>query len=428
MPVEKWPLTARVGFRFLFSYLALFAFPFPQGLVNPYWLGNFLAPFWARAVPWFSHLLGVHAIARNNGSGDTLFDYMRILLMVAISAAAAVIWSLLDRRRPNYRALYAISRVWLRYALALCMLTYGTVKVVMVQFEPPGTGRLMQPLGELSPMALLWVFMGFSTSYTSFTGLAEVLSGILLLFRRTTMLGTLIVVAIMTNVLMLNVSYDVPVKLGAIHLIVLALYLVAGDLARLLRFFVLNQTVPPADLGPQARGRWLAGSRWAKALLIGVCLTYFAWDTHRAYVRQAAMRDASPVAPQGAYQVVSIRKDGQTLSPIDPGELRWKRVTLRDEAIGVRGIDESRHRYKAAGDPFHAAVTLFPADSAGQPIPGEAAVGTLRLLPTDDPTVLNLAGDFEGHRVDAVLKRQNAGDFPLMSRQFRWVIEEPYFR
>jgi uncharacterized membrane protein YphA (DoxX/SURF4 family) len=424
----RWPATARVGFRFLFCYLLLFAFPFPQGLVNPYWLGSFLAPLWARAVPWFSHLLGIPAIERNNGSGDTLFDYVRVLLMIAISAAATVIWSLLDRGRSNYRALYAASRVWIRYALALCMLTYGVVKVVMVQFEPPGTGRLMQPLGELSPMALLWVFMGFSPRYTSFTGLTEVASGILLLFRRTTTLGALVVVAIMTNVLMLNLSYDVPVKLGAIHLIVLALYLVAGDLARLLRFFVLNGPVAPADLGPEARGSWFAGSRWAKALLIGAGLTYLAWDTHTAYVRQAAMREAPPVAPDGAYQVISIRKDGRTLPPIDPGEFRWKRVTLRAGAIGVRGIDESRHRYKAAGDPFKAAVTLFPADSTGQPISGEASVGTLRLLPTNDAAVLDLTGDFEGHRVDAVLKRQNAGDFPLMSREFRWVIEEPYFR
>jgi hypothetical protein len=285
----------------------------------------------------------------------------------------------------------------------------------------------MQPLGELSPMALLWVFMGFSPAYTSFTGIAEVAGGILLLFRRTATLGALMVAAIMTNVLMLNLSYDVPVKLGAIHLIILALYLVAGDIARLLRFFVMNQTAAPADLGPQARGRWFAVTRWAKAALIGAGLTYLAWDTHSAYVRQTAMREAAPVAPQGAYQVVSIQRDGRALPPVDPGEFRWKRVTLRPGVIGVRGFDGSSHRYKFVGDPLREAMTLFPIDSAGLPIPGEAPAGTVRLIPTSEVSVMNLTGEFEGHHVDAVLKRQNAADFPLMSRRFRWIIEEPYF-
>ena len=34
-----WSLGQRVAFRFLFCYLGLFFFPFPHGLVNPYWLG-----------------------------------------------------------------------------------------------------------------------------------------------------------------------------------------------------------------------------------------------------------------------------------------------------------------------------------------------------------------------------------------------------
>jgi len=53
----------------------------------------------------------------------------------------------------------------------------------MVQFEPPGYGRLTQPLGQYSPMALLWTFMGYSPLYTSFTGSAEVIGGVLLFFR-----------------------------------------------------------------------------------------------------------------------------------------------------------------------------------------------------------------------------------------------------
>jgi hypothetical protein len=45
-----------------------------------------------------------------------------------------------------------------------------------------------------------------------------------------------------------------------------------------------------------------------------------------------------------------------------------------------------------------------------------------------DGTTGSLTGTFGGHTVEATLQRRNPADFPLMSRGFRWIIEEPYFR
>jgi hypothetical protein len=47
---------------------------------------------------------------------------------------------------------------------------------------------------------------------------------------------------------------------------------------------------------------------------------------------------------------------------------------------------------------------------------------------TADGTAGTLTGVFDGHTVDAAVRRRNPADFPLMSRPFRWIIEEPYFR
>src|SRR5581483_2199444 len=51
--------------------------------------------------------------------------------------------------------------------------------------------------------------------------------------------------AVMSNVFMLNMSYDVPVKLFSFHLLVAALILAGPDLANMTRFLVLRQ---PAQL------------------------------------------------------------------------------------------------------------------------------------------------------------------------------------
>src|SRR5262245_47389732 len=113
---RNWTLMERVAFRFLFAYLVLFFFPFPQGLVNPYWLGGFFDPAWQRLVPWLAgHVLNIELPDSSSGSGDSTYEYVRILLMAAISALATVIWSVLDRGRSDYRTLHAWSRIWLRY-------------------------------------------------------------------------------------------------------------------------------------------------------------------------------------------------------------------------------------------------------------------------------------------------------------------------
>src|SRR5204863_6312660 len=107
-----------------------------------------------------------------------------------------------------------------------------------------------QTFGEASPMGLLWTFMGSSTSYTVFSGLAEVIGGLLLMARRTTLLGALVCIGVMVNVVMLNFSYDVPVKLYSSHLLAMAFFLLLPDLRRLTNVLVLNRPAEPAAPRP----------------------------------------------------------------------------------------------------------------------------------------------------------------------------------
>jgi hypothetical protein len=46
----------------------------------------------------------------------------------------------------------------------------------------------------------------------------------------------------MTNVLLYNLFYDVPVKLFAAHLVLFALFVILADVVPLYRFFVLNKS------------------------------------------------------------------------------------------------------------------------------------------------------------------------------------------
>ena len=123
--------------------------------------------------------------------------------------------------------------VWLRYFLAAMMFVYGFAKVYAIQFRTPWLGRYDQAIGEMSPMGLLWTFMGHSRAYTIFAGLAEVAGGVLLLWRRTAVIGAFVVIAVMTNVVLLNFCYDVPVKLFSVELLAMAIAIVGPQLQRI---------------------------------------------------------------------------------------------------------------------------------------------------------------------------------------------------
>jgi hypothetical protein len=274
METQPWSAAQRVGFRLLFAYLVLYFFPLPSGMSGPKWASGMMDELWQRLVPWFGRtFLGLSITTFTNGSGDTTYDYVRVLCMGLLAIVAAVVWSLLDRR-SSYRTLHAWSRIWLRYALAMTMLTYGVVKVIKLQFPTPGPGVLTQTYGESSPMRLLWTFMGYSTAYTFFVGAAELLAALLLFFRRTTTLGALVAAAVMANVAMLNLCYDVPVKLGSLHLLLLAGVVLAPDARRVADLLLFNRPTTARDLGPAWPGRWMRAAKLLKIVVVGGALIY----------------------------------------------------------------------------------------------------------------------------------------------------------
>ncbi len=233
----RWGALTRFGFRLSFAYLALYALmngnltvlvfiPKVQGWLTwpaatlAVWVGNHLF-----------HLTGIAARWHGGGSGDTALDYVRLFCFAATAAVAALVWSVLDRRRPSYPLLFAWLRFVLRLTVGLGMLAYGFAKVFPLQMREPTYAILNNTYGNSSPMTLLWITIGLHRGYEAVCGLAEVLGGLLILWRRTATLGALFSGFVMANVVLYNLFFDVPVKIYSCHLVLICLYLlVPGDL------------------------------------------------------------------------------------------------------------------------------------------------------------------------------------------------------
>ena len=90
---------------------------------------------------------------------------------------------------------------------------YGWDKITKVQFYLPEPNTLFTPFGKLSKDIAYWSLVGSSYSYTVALGIIEVMAALLLLFKRTQFLASLLSIAIFGQVVLINFSFDISVKL-----------------------------------------------------------------------------------------------------------------------------------------------------------------------------------------------------------------------
>ena len=156
---RTWTTAEKVLFRFCCLFFSLNILPIP-------YLDEWLTPVVGR---WF---LGIEQLPAsiNNGSGDSLWSWVWAFALLLVSVIGTLIWSLADRHRSSYnKAKYVLDTLVL-YFLIINMLTYGVAKIVAQQMPFPTDGRLWQRVGDMSPMGMLWTFIGSSTPYQVFCG------------------------------------------------------------------------------------------------------------------------------------------------------------------------------------------------------------------------------------------------------------------
>src|SRR6185437_15940333 len=251
----------------------------------------------------------------NSASGDCMFAWVLAFCLLVIAALATGVWPFLDRKRKNYAGLQTWVRLFFRLALAGQMLNYGLAKVIPLQMPYPSLTRLLQPFGTFSPMGVLWSSIGAAPAYEIFAGCAEVIGGVLLIVPPSASLGALICLADMIQVFMLNMTYDVPVKLFAFHLILLSCFLLAPDIPRLVSVLFLDRATAPrprAQLFSSLRANRIA---LAAQIVLGLWLLGLNLHTVRQYWSMyGGGRQYS--ALYGIWDVTQVSIDGEPRPPL----------------------------------------------------------------------------------------------------------------
>ena len=332
-----------VTLRFGVVYLTLFclASQISGSLIpNPWFTYRGLGRLWPMrdVTHWVARtFFGVDVPLDDVSGGETLFFWIQWSWLLVASVVTTAVWSLRDRRR-GYAALHTWGWLAVRVLLAASMLEYGMTKVIPTQFPAPPLTALVTPAGEMTLSALLWTTIGSAPAYQIATGCVEVLAGVLLLLPRTVPLGALLALVSMVQVLLLNLTFDIGVKLVTAHLIVLALMLLVPAIR------MRQDTTLEVRLKAPAIGRVLL-------VVLGVyLLATQAWINWKFWQVGGGGRPKSVL--YGIWNVERLSLDGQARpAELNDYDRRWRRVIFDAPGVAVfQRTDDSFARYGVSID------------------------------------------------------------------------------
>src|SRR6056297_124810 len=411
---SDWSPSVRLLFKFLLLYLVLYVFP--------------MQLLFQDLIIWFGQtVLGVERSVPTNmtGSGDMTINWLTFVFNVVVASLGTAIWTAIDRNKFTYPKTADGFYILARYYLAATLLSYGLVKIFPLQFPQPSLVLLTQEYGDSSPMGLAWTFLGFSTGYQIFGGISELLAAMLLFFRRTTLLGALVAVGVMTNVFMINMFFDVPVKLFSAHLLFIAAGIAALNAKPMWDFFLMGKRTRKNSYPLPIKDReWRIIAYTAQFIVIAGLIGSSIYANGGRYFSQP---DAPEIA--GVYKVLDFELAGESIAPLTTNKKRWDRVVIDNKRPGLMAIDYmTGHRVRfraelsADVDSITAKVPINP--SLTSPAGTQLNAGWTQPYENE----LELRGTLGNDSLSVTLKKRSIDDILLISRGFKWVNERPFNR
>jgi hypothetical protein len=191
--------------------------------------------FWLKFFEIFCLLLVVIGLMQLfNSASRWQFQFVtqtpKLLMTIGAMLFISFIIAWLSQRSGKgegaHRWLIGIITFYVAYEISV----YGFSKILQTQFQPPNY-VLEQPIGELSGFWLTWTYFGHSQTMAFILGATQILGSILLLFRKTRLIGVFILLPVMVNINLVNHFYDISplAYYNAIHYTFILVFLMMLD-------------------------------------------------------------------------------------------------------------------------------------------------------------------------------------------------------
>lgn len=336
VPVAAWKPYERILFRIAFIFFIAICIPNSRE-----WYTIVFNIDWTNL-----HYRDLYDIARfgsginlfgNSLFGSTLLGYANWIITAVIAIAGGLLWTLIMQRRKTerneYRLLYYWLRVVVRYRAGIGIIGFGFTKLLPVQMPYPSLGLLNTNFGDFTAQKIYWLSIGIVPWYQIFAGVVEVLAGALLLFRRTTTVGAMLLFGALGDIVYVNFAYDGGVHVYSSYFVLLAAFLLVNDIPKLYNLLIKEQFTVPANFYPEFKKKWQryvrTGLKTATIFVFLILLFYlqlvnFLYDPYK----QPSVAGVKQL--RGNYAVAEFRINNQEIpySPLDT--VRWQEATFEN--------------------------------------------------------------------------------------------------
>jgi hypothetical protein len=413
-----WTTVHKISFRFFFSFFALTTLFgdnifselfYPEFWIWTRWTSVFSRPLYFLDRHFFR--IGYVPDTRNPIIlSDKPVGWVLLLAIFCLSVLATLTWSFADRRRKNYVALNFWFRWYLAYYLFIALDFYAVFKMTLAQIPFPNADVLLAPFGRNTRESLFFNTIGVSPVYSILTGAFEFIAAVLLLNRKTRVLGCVLMAAALINVACLNLCYNIDVKLMSLLLLAIDVYLLAPYLPRIFKFFYSSEAVAmPAS-------PYIPKGGWRTTLVNVLILLTACWVTLDLVIRSNRIKDQLHAEKQKYYEVQTIQGNDTTSATLTDS-MRIKNILFtawyaHKYAVACDARDSMTY-YDYTWDYQQRCIRLTPWQKTN-PV-AELSFG---LLPNNR---MKVAGNYRGRNIEMIWEEKALPDLPLLKEKFRWV-------
>ncbi len=416
---QNWNIWQKIFLRFIFLYFVLYIYPYGFEYIRNF--DRESISFWKEITIWFGESFLNWEFDREklyNGF-DSKYDYSRFLLITILSFLGSFFWYFIDYKfKFEYNLkIQTLLRTILRYHVGLTLIIYGFSKVFMLQFGEMNINTMENSIGDHNAMRFLWVFMSYSKFYTMTTGWIEVIGGFLLLFRKTTFLGSIILFIAMVNVVLLDIGYDVRVKMFAIHLLLMNLILLGNNLKGLLNFIVFNK---PTSANIEHSLFTSKRNKKVMYILKGVLLSGFTIMFYFNYSdRISSSKNNNYPTLTMSHEVKSHIINKDTLD--QTSKKKWKNISINgnswnSESLRITDYDNQKTTYSFKADTILKTIEFYPFKDFGS----EPYSFSYKELPNKE---FVFEGTYKNDSILILTKFKTLEDYPLTANKIKWITD-----
>jgi len=319
------------------------------------------------------------------------------VLGIALIAAAILFLIVWNYHAENEQFPSEKIHAWLtgviRYSMAYTVATYGFAKVLKTQFATMYS-RNDTPVGKLSGFELTWHYFGYSYKLALILAALQIGGAVMLLFRRTTLLGVCILMPVMVNIVLINVFYSIAVGAFLVSIIITTAltYLMILNRRPLIRAFFYTAGNLPA----------LRLSYFKHVIRLAVVVLSF-------FTIYRYIMDEKPIDFTGKWKVEKLERNGQLINENawTTDSTAWKNIYIEEH--GALGLSPNPFVF----DAIRATRGMFKYDAKTRKLDvkfyarGKSVDSIALTITRKTPGVMEWSGTSKTEKFKILLKKEN---------------------